>query len=201
MVSDGNPSAHIGNLGERFMNRFGMRLFAGAFASLLVSAASVANLPSASAVTPAAPVTETCAYNLITQETVCVSDDAQLAEAVKDETGYTLLPVSQMPEEGGASRSGVTPMATYIVGELYTWPSYGGTRWVVTASGDCGTWQIGDFSVNGWQNDVDSFKSFGKCKTTLYDNKNFGGAKITGTDLTSLGAMQNQAESGKWTKA
>ncbi|PFG15523.1 hypothetical protein ATK74_0042 [Propionicimonas paludicola] len=163
----------------------------------------MANLPSASAQTPAEEevVTQTCAYNLITETKVCVASDADLAKAVKDETGYTLLPASAMPEEGLASRSIVTPMATYIIAELYTWPSYSGTRWVVTASGDCGTWQIGDFSVNGWSNDVDSFKSFGKCKTTLYDNKNFGGAKITGVDLANLGAMQNQAESGKWTKA
>jgi hypothetical protein len=83
-------------------------------------------------------------------------------------------------------------------------PNYGGTRWTVTASSDCtsGTKQISDFATYGWSNDVDSFKSFGACKTKLWENTNFtGSAYGYNVNVTDLGAMRNAAESGKWIKA
>ncbi len=183
------------------MNRFVMRVGAGAVSLLLVGGASFATSPSAAADTPSTPQPQYCSLNIDTGQQVCVDQEADLAKAVLDQTGYTLLPVSQAPKPGARS---VTPMATYIIGELYTWPNYGGTRWTVTASSDCtaGTKQISNFATYGWSNDVDSFKSFGACKTKLWENPNFTGAAYGyNVNVTDLGAMRNAAESGKWIKA
>lgn len=191
----------LGNLGERFINRFGMRIFSGAFALLLVGGAGFTTSPSAAADTPSTPPPQYCSLNIETGQQVCVDQEADLAKAVLEQTGYTLLPVSQAPKPGARS---ATPMATYIIGELYTWPNYGGTRWTVTASSDCtaGTKQIANFATYGWSNDVDSFKSFGACKTKLWENPNFtGSAYGYNVNVTDLGAMRNAAESGKWIKA
>lgn len=101
------------------MNRFGMRICAGAVALLLVGGAGFATSPSAAADTPSNPQPQYCSLNIETGQQVCVDQEADLAKAVLDQTGYTLLPVSQAPKPGARS---VTPMATYIIGELYTWP-------------------------------------------------------------------------------
>ncbi len=183
------------------MNRFGMRFCASAFALLLVGGAGLATSPSAAADTPSTPPPGYCSLNIDTGQQVCVDDEADLAPAVLDQTGYTLLPVAQAPKAGAKS---VTPMATYIIGELYTWPNYGGTRWTVTASSDCtaGTKEISNFATYGWSNDVDSFKSFGACKTKVWENTSFTGSSYGyNVNATDLGAMRNAAESGKWAKA
>ncbi len=126
---------------------------------------------------------------------------------MKAATGLTVRTAS---ENAALSKAALTPAAaaaTTIIGKLFKGTGYTGDYWEVTetinAAGcsDGSAYQIQDFGAsNGsYNNAVRSYESYSGCTTQLWDDANFHGSTITGTNRTSLGAMDKKANSAKWT--
>lgn len=95
----------------------------------------------------------------------------------------------------------VTPNAAYVLGIIYSYPDYGGSSHSVTASSTCAgtTFSYTDLSVIGWNDDIDSFKSYNGCQTKIWENTGFSGTSYGYvSNSTDVGSMRNRASSIKW---
>ncbi len=107
----------------------------------------------------------------------CFDGDAELAEAVLDQTGTVLI------VEGSdlAARGQAGVLATYVLARLYEDASYGGTAFVVSSSSSAtcttGAGLQGNLPA-GWVDRVSSFRSYFSCTTRLAENFAQGGAVV-----------------------
>lgn len=168
--------------------------------AMLIASAPTAG---ASAVQPdageAAQPEQHCVQNIDTGSLVCAASEGELADAVHDETGKVLV----YQPNGTLSRAAVSPAATYVIGTIYSYPNYGGSSRSITGSTPCssgGAYNYRDLSLIGWNNDIDSFKSYAGCMTKLWDSTNFSGSAAYGyyTNSADAGSMRNRASSIRW---
>jgi hypothetical protein len=164
----------------------------------------VASAPMAGAQTAAADAADTtppeqhCVQNIDTGSLVCAASEAELGAAVLDETGKVLTYQSN----GALSRATASTAATYVIGVIYSYPNYGGSSRAITGSTPCssgGAYNYRDLSLIGWNNDIDSFKSYSGCMTKLWDGTNFSGSAYGYyTNQADLGSWRNRASSIRW---
>lgn len=92
----------------------------------------------------------------------------------------------------------VEPRATYVLATFYSEPSYGGSTLLVTTtiSTYCTSTTWADNIYGSWNDNVSSFKTFGNCKTQLWENPGRTGSSYgPAVQAASLGVMNNQASS------
>ncbi|REJ08533.1 hypothetical protein DY023_00755 [Microbacterium bovistercoris] len=176
-----------------------------AIAAMFGAAMLLASAPAAGAGTIAPEATEAaepeqhCVQNLDTGSLVCGASDEALGGLVYDETGKVLI----YQPNGTLSRAAASTAATYVIGVLYSYPNYGGSTRVLTGSTPCssgGAYNYRDLSLIGWNNDIDSFKSYAGCMTKIWDATNFSGSAAYGyfTNKADLGSWRNRASSIRW---
>ena len=122
------------------------------------------------------------------EKVTCYEDDAAWKDAVYELTGRVVV------EEGESAR-GV--LALYTVARLYEDASYGGSNYPVTSTSStiCATGSVSGNLTGAWADVVSSFRSYYSCSTTLYENSGQTGSSISGTNVTSLGSMNDKASS------
>jgi hypothetical protein len=122
---------------------------------------------------------------------VCAATTDALPAAVLAATGTT-------PQVGTSARL-LTPQTTFVLGTIYSYPSYGGRSLdLVGVGGPCpaNIYSFASLASLGWDNDIDSFRSYSSCRTTLYENANYGGSHYGPyVNKTSIGIMANNASS------
>ncbi|HWM32895.1 MAG TPA: hypothetical protein VNR36_01515 [Pseudolysinimonas sp.] len=118
----------------------------------------------------------------------CFADEETWKDAVYEQTGRVVL------EEGESARG---LLATYVIARLYQDASYGGSVYAITSTSStiCSTGSVQANLPAAWSDVVSSFRSYLGCTTTLYENTGQGGASISGTNVTSLGSMNDKASS------
>ncbi|MGB3376654.1 MAG: hypothetical protein WBA87_16130 [Microbacterium sp.] len=137
-----------------------------------------------------------CAANLDTGSFVCVIDQRDLAKAVFDATGEVIVYESG---HGEARIEGVT--TAYALGIIHSYPDYGGGSRTVTASSTCSTstYSYADLASIGWNDEIDSFKSYNGCQTKVWESTGFTGVSYGYyTNSSDLGSMRNRASSIRW---
>ncbi|MFE6997859.1 hypothetical protein ACFVAE_18005 [Microbacterium sp. NPDC057659] len=168
-------------------------------AVMLVASAPMAGAQTAEpdAVEPAQPE-QHCVQNIDTGSLVCADSESELGAAVFDETGKVLT----YQTNGALSRATASAAATYVIGTFYSYPNYGGSSRTLTGSTPCssgGAYNYRDLSLIGWNNDIDSFKSYSGCMTKLWDGTDFSGSAYGYfTNVADLGSWRNKASSIRW---
>lgn len=141
---------------------------------------------------------EHCVLNMDTGRDVCVGDARDIAAAVLEETGYVLV----YGEERGLAASDAAVAATYVLGTFYSYPNYGGSSRAVSGANPCSAgyaYSYADLGSIGWNDDIDSFKSFNGCQTKVWEHTGFTGTSYGyATNVADLGSMRNRASSIKW---
>ena len=126
-----------------------------------------------------------------------VDELTDLAAAVLEATGRVIVFTTD-----AVIQLEVSPLASYAVGKLYSYPNYGGSSITVTAANPCSAGYSHDYTnlgTIGWNDDIDSFQSFNGCQTKVWENTGFTGATYGYiTNSTDLGSMRNRASSIKW---
>jgi hypothetical protein len=117
--------------------------------------------------------------------TQCFTSVGAMQDAVRTQTGGTLVrQTSALARPAGV-------LAVYVIADLYTNASYGGTITSITSSSSTicttGTGKLGNLSGMS-NNSTSSVKSYLGCVTTLYDG--------TGQTGTSYGPVVNAAGVG-----
>ncbi|UJP09232.1 hypothetical protein L2X99_12375 [Microbacterium sp. KUDC0406] len=184
------------------MKRKGITASAAAVFGVAMLLASAPGAGAGTVQADAAPDTKPeqhCAQNIDTGSLVCAASEDQLAETVYDETGKVLV----YQQNGTLARAAVSPAATYVIATIYSYPNYGGSSRTITGSTPCssgGAYNYRDLSLIGWNNDIDSFKSFAGCMTKLWDATNFAGSAAYGyyTNVSDAGSWRNRASSVRW---
>jgi hypothetical protein len=140
---------------------------------------------------------------------VCVDDQADLAAAVQEETGLTLV------TEGASSKSSKTSTSSkssasstarvaaaapaVLISRVFDDINYGGTSFGMAYSGaNCSyyTYGIPDLGDYRWTGRVSSFKSYNGCRTALFSGTNYTGSSYGyQTNGPSLGAFNDDARS------
>lgn len=140
-----------------------------------------------------------CSLSLDTGKLICVEAGEDLNAAVLEQTGQQVITPSSVDVDGESmaeSRFGV--QATYVLTQIFSYPNYGGSMFQFTSTTFCtgATYAVSDLRTHGWNDDIDSFKSYGPCATALYEDIWFGGS-VYGYYVSSsnVGIMQNQASS------
>lgn len=168
----------------------------------LLAVAVLGSAPAAVALEAPADVgeqpTEHCVLNTETGREVCVADARDLAAAVLEETGYVLV----YGDERASVAGDAAVAATYVLGTFYSYPSYGGSSRAVSAANPCSAgyaYSYADLGSIGWNDDIDSFKSFNGCQTKIWENTGYNGASYGYvTNSTDVGSMRNRASSVRW---
>lgn len=166
----------------------------GVVASLVVAA------PSASA----APAARHCWSSVDSPEQArCFTN---LAAVANDISGGDVQISATSTTFSDAERQAIaiSPLATYIIGQVWADDNYTDASWTFTASGDCDTnadvdWNVGSMP-SGWNDRVTSFKSYGLCATKIWENTNYGGASLGFyVNRTYVGdAMNDRTSSIQW---
>jgi hypothetical protein len=122
----------------------------------------------------------------------CYADEQDRRDAVQRITGRVLVEEGESVQLRGA-------LATYTLARFYENASYGGASTIVTHSSStiCSTGSLSNNLLAAWNDRISSFHSYYGCTTRLYENTGLGGASIAGTDLASLGVMNDRASSYK----
>ncbi|MDM4762876.1 hypothetical protein QT381_07640 [Galbitalea sp. SE-J8] len=133
-----------------------------------------------------------CAADITANVVICAQSRAALPALVQATTGKTLVLDS-------SASAAVTPQSTFVLGTIYSYPNYGGSSldlYGIGTSCNGATWGFANLANFGWNDDIDSFKSWGTCKTTLYENANYGGAHYGPyANKATIGIMANNASS------
>jgi hypothetical protein len=125
--------------------------------------------------------------------TQCFSSPAAMQDAVRAQTGGTFVrQTSALARPAGV-------LAVYVIADLYTNASYGGTVTSITSSSSTicttGTGKLGNLSGVS-NNSTSSFRSYLGCVTRLYDGAGQGGSSYgPAVSAASLGAFNDLASS------
>lgn len=117
-----------------------------------------------------------------------------LVDAYEAEGRALIAGDARLTSEG----QGITPMATYVLATFYSDASYGGTTLLLTTtiSTYCNSTSWADNIYGSWNNAVSSFKTFGNCRTQLWENTGQSGSSYgPAVSASSLGVMNDQASS------
>ncbi|QBE49134.1 hypothetical protein [Leucobacter triazinivorans] len=150
---------------------------------------------------------ESCWYDISLDEGLCVPTGEDLIAAVAEETGARIMIpdgewIGGRAADADKSTAGlVAPLASYAVSTIYDGASYGSSSYTMAVgrSATCsGGYAYGYASLSaiGWDNKASSYRSFGTCKTKLWENTDYAGSSHGYyVNATSLGAMNNKASS------
>ncbi|GAA1821165.1 hypothetical protein [Agromyces neolithicus] len=179
------------------MNRTKTRLALGTgiIAATLMSTLALAAPARASS---ADPVSEDvhCTIILDTKSEVCVPSGEDLAAAVYEDTGYTLVETTTAPTDAQLERAAEQRLA-YVLARFYDDASYGGSHFDVAATSACnGSFVWSNVIGSSWWGRVSSFQGFSGCvvriwETTSYSGSNYGYV----ANAPGLGAMNDKAKS------
>lgn len=143
-----------------------------------------------------AETVEHCALELDTGTLVCAAHQSELATAMYEATGRVMV---YGPETAAADSIGT--QSTYVLGIVYSYPNYGGRSYTVSRSLPCSSAAFGysDLGAIGWNDDIDSFKSYNGCQTKVWENTSYSGTSYGyASSSTDLGSMRNRASSIRW---
>ncbi len=168
-------------------------------------ALSLAGIVGVIALTPApaaAVEPEThCWMDLDSGETGCYSSFALVVDALSEGTVEVAADAITVTD---AQRAAITPLSTFIIGQVFADASYAGSSYTFYTSGDCDTNADVDWNVasmpTGWNDRVTSFKSFGQCATRIWQDTSYGGASYGFyVNSTNVGAtMNDETSSIQW---
>jgi hypothetical protein len=146
-----------------------------------------------------------CWADATTGESLCVPAGQDLIAAVQAEAGVSITVPSTLSIGGvtGSALSAdaslsVTPAVSDgdVVSGIYDDINYGGSVFLLTASGSGCDWGVSSLVPYGWNDRASSFKSFNGCKTAVFQNIDYGGTKLGySTDKSSFGSMNDAASS------
>lgn len=140
-----------------------------------------------------------CFTSLDYGRSVCVDDQADLAAAVKEETGLTLQTEAPARSSAKSSTSATSRAAApaVAISTVYDDINYGGTSFTMAYSGaNCAayTYGIPDLSDYRWTGRVSAFKSYNGCRTALFSGTNYTGSTYGyQTNAPSLGSFNDDA--------
>lgn len=173
------------------------RLAAAIFAAtalLMTAGASPAWADDDASATTAAPAPY-CWADTESQVTTCYPSEEQLDAAIVARTGSAAI---EQGSELARSRAIVSPLAVYTIARLYEDASYGGSFITVTAGSStiCASSSVSVPSMpSGWNDRVSSFRSYYSCTTRAYENASYGGASLSGTNVSSMSTMNDKTSS------
>lgn len=179
------------------MNRTKTRLALGTgiIAATLMSTLAIAAPAQAASADPLADDVK-CAVILDTMDEVCVPAGEDLAAAVYEETGYTLVEAATAPTTAQLARA-EEGMLAFVLARFYDDASYGGSSFDVAGTGACnGSFVWSNAIGSSWWGRVSSFQGYSGCvvrvwETTSYSGSNYGYV----ANATGLGAMNDKAKS------
>jgi hypothetical protein len=127
--------------------------------------------------------------------TQCFASAGAMQDAVRAQTGGTLV------RQTSALARPAAVLAIYVIADLYTNASYGGTVTSITSGSSTicttGTGKLGNLSGVS-NNSTSSFKSYLGCVTTLYDGTGQSGSSYgPAVNAAGLGAFNDLASSYK----
>lgn len=172
-------------------HRTARRLLSGLAAAALAAGVALGTTAGASADPVAALLPQDCWILVETGESTCVTRGEDLASAVLQDAGYTML---DGPEEGTAAR-GTT--ASYNLGIIFDDIAYGGSSYTFQTSDPAictlgRSYGAGDLRLIGWNDRLSSFYGYNGCRGVLYQNIDYGGGSYGPTSASSwVGASYN----------
>ncbi|UWF77687.1 MULTISPECIES: hypothetical protein [Microbacterium] len=96
----------------------------------------------------------------------------------------------------------VSAAASYALGTIYSYPGYGGRSYTATASNPCSagySYSFSNLGSIGWNDDIDSFRSYNGCATRVWEHTSFSGAYYGYYSYSSdMGSWRNRASSIRW---
>lgn len=178
-------------------------------ASPIATPAMASSQPGATRVVDGMPVAgenESCWYDESLDEGVCVPTGEDLVAAVAKEANVRLeitdgSIVSARTVNIEESLEGVVAArASYALSTIYDGANYGGSSYTmaVGSSKMCTDAAYGHSTLAeiGWNDMPSSYKSYGTCKTKLWENTNYKGSSHGYyVNASSLGTMNNKASS------
>jgi hypothetical protein len=96
--------------------------------------------------------------------------------------------------------TGDGPLTSVVLSIDYTGTNETGNSLTWTQSSGCGSYSASSMPA-GWNDVVSSVSNFNGCGTSLYQNTNFGGSKVSvavNATAHTLGSFNGQASSQKW---
>jgi len=174
-------------------------------ASLVIALTATLALAVPAQAAPRAETPLSCWSNADTGEQQCFEDDATRNAAIEEETGKdlrsglatNLAAAAQLKLGSSVTSLSVSASATYILAIFYWSANYTDSTWVVTSSyaSLCSTYSYSDNDITGgWNNQIGSFKSYGTCKTKLWENPGFSGSSYGLVKLgPTLGYLNDKA--------
>lgn len=143
------------------------------------------------------PVAEevNCAVILDIDHEVCVPAGEDLAAAVYDETGYTLVVSDTAPTAAQFARASEQRLA-FVLARFYDDANYGGSSFDVSATSACnGSFVWSNVVGSGWHGRISSYRGFSGCQVRIWENTNYTGSNYGYVaNATSLGAMNDKAK-------
>ncbi|MFD5213778.1 hypothetical protein [Microbacterium sp. NPDC058345] len=143
-----------------------------------------------------------CSVNLDSGVRVCAASPSALADAVYETTGQVLVYDAAKTTESTRSMRVAAAAATYALGTIYSYPNYGGRSYTATSSYSCTqglAFTFSNLGSIGWNDDIDSFKSYSGCKTKLWEHPGFSGATYGYYSYDNdLGSWRNRASAIRW---
>lgn len=157
----------------------------------------------ANAATPASPSQKSCSLAVDTGELVCVPYGEDLNAAVLKQTGLVVVTPGSASTRSSIVAPSITA-ATVVVSQLFESKNYTGPMFQITGSSGCDvstiTYSISNLATYGFDNQVDSFKSFSGCTTKIWEFTSFGGAGYGYyVNATTVYALGDKASSVKVT--
>lgn len=144
-----------------------------------------------------------CSVNIDTGVRVCADRQSELPDAVYEATGEVLVyGTESVKTDSTSSARMAAAAATYALGTIYSYPNYGGRSYTATSSYSCTqglAFTFSDLGSIGWNDDIDSFKSYSGCRTKLWEHPGFSGATYGYYSYDNdLGSWRNRASAIRW---
>lgn len=124
--------------------------------------------------------------------TQCFADETAMQAAVLDQTGAVLVRL----DSASARPAGV--LAIYVIADLFTDISYGGSVTSITSSSStvCASGSVSGNLAGASNNTTSSYKSYLGCTTTIYDLTGQSGTSYgPAVNAPGVGAMNDRASS------
>ncbi|MDJ1114196.1 hypothetical protein [Microbacterium dauci] len=144
-----------------------------------------------------------CVTSLDYGQSVCVENEDDLATAVKEETGLTLVESTASRKTSTSSTSTTARAASaapaVLISRIFDDVNYGGGSFAMAYSGaNCSSYTYGmpNLGEYGWNGRVSAFKSYNGCKTALFSGTGYTGSTYGyQTNASSLGSFNDDARS------
>ncbi len=148
-----------------------------------------------------------CWVNLDRGLSLCVDAGENLADAVLARHGILLESEDKVIAPSAlalasSERKDFRPLKETVIGVLFEHEAYRGYSLVVTVTGNScsgAVFVIPNLVASGWNNRISSFKSYSNCRTTIFEDFNFKGARLSGINTRRVGrALNDLTSSVRW---